>query len=480
MIPTPPPGGVPTGSEGAGPGVPPPPVSWAPVPPSPDARHRPRSLSTLLTVLIVVAGCYLTGLAVNNLSASGAAGLVDAVFPHFGHNRVDTASISRAWDVIQQEYVIRDVSTTMGTQGAENGLIEALRAKYNDRFSAFYTSDQYANLKRDLSGRRNGSVGITLEARCDGATLCPASTTPTVVAIEDVLKNQPADHAGLRNGDILVSVGGKTVSSLGPDATTRLNAVGPLIRGAAGTPVTLVVQRAAQQVTVTVTRADLQIPAAYSQKLGSVLYLQITAFDENIGESLRGLLQDGLKGGVTGIVLDLRHNPGGLVTEAQSTASEFLTPKTGVEEDVLVRRGRLGPGGNPTSAQYVQRDRIESGGLALTQPMAVLIDGSSASAAEIVASALHDYHRATLVGDKSFGKGSVQQDFSLPDGADLHLTVEKWFGPGGETIDGTGITPDLAAGLPDDDHRFHLDAQSPPASTDAQLQAALTALSKKA
>src|SRR4029077_21155777 len=209
--------------------------------------------------------------------------------------------------------------------------------------------------------------------------------------------------------------------SLGPDAPTRLNAVGPLIRGAAGTPVTLVVQRAAQQVTVTVTRADLQIPAAYSQKLGSVLYLQITAFDENTGESLRALLQDGLKGGVSGIVLDLRHNPGGLVTEAQSTASEFLTPKTGVEEDVLVRRGRLGPDGNPTSAQNVQRDRIESGGLALTQPMAVLIDGNSASAAEIVASALHDYHRATLVGDKSFGKGSVQQDFGLPDGADLHL-----------------------------------------------------------
>jgi carboxyl-terminal processing protease len=474
VIPTPPPGGAPTGSEGAGPGAPPP-VSWGQVPPSPETRQRPRSLPTLALVLMIVAGCYLTGLAVNNLSGSRAAGVIDAVFPHFGHNRIDTASINSAWDVIQQEYVIRDVSSTTGTQGAESGLIEALRAKYNDRFSAFYTSDQYASLKRDLSGRRNGSVGITLEARCDAAALCPANTTPTVVAIEDVLKNQPADRAGLRNGDILVSVGGTAVSSLGPDATTRLNKVGPLIRGTAGTAVSMVVQRASQQVTVTVTRADLQIPAAYAQRLGSVLYLQITAFDENTGESLRALLQDGLKGGVTGIVLDLRHNPGGLVTEAQSTASEFLAPKAG-EEDVVVRRGRLGPDANPSSAQNVQRDRIESGGLALTQPMAVLIDASSASAAEIVASALHDYRRATLVGDKSFGKGSVQQDFGLPDGADLHLTVEKWFGPGGETIDGTGISPDVAASLPDDDHRFHLDAQSPPASADAQLQAALKRL----
>jgi carboxyl-terminal processing protease len=291
-----------------------------------------------------------------------------------------------------------------------------------------------------------------------------------------VLKNQPADRAGLRNGDIIVAVGGTPIASLGPDATTRLAKVGPLIRGPAGTPVTLVVQRGSQQITVTITRADLQIPSAYAQKLGTVLYLQVTAFDENTGESLRGLLQNGLKGGLSGIVLDLRHNPGGLVTEAQSTASEFLTPRPGVEEDVLVRRGRLTPDGNPKSAENVQRDRIESGGLAPTQPLAVLIDGSSASAAEIVAAALHDYHRGTLVGQKSFGKGSVQQDFGLPDGADLHLTVEKWFGPAGESIDGTGITPDVSAALPDDDHRFHLEAQSPPPGADSQLQAALAAL----
>ncbi|HEX3605554.1 MAG TPA: S41 family peptidase [Candidatus Dormibacteraeota bacterium] len=445
------------------------------IPPPP----RPRRGGGLILVLTIVAGCYLTGLAVNNLAGSRAAGVIDALFPRFGHNRVNIASINSAWDVIQQEYVIRDVGQPLGTQGAENGLIEALRAKYNDRFSAFYTADQYLTLKRDLSGRRNGSIGITLEARCDGAVLCPPGTTPTVVAIEDVLRNQPADKAGLRNGDIIVAVAGTQVASLGPDATTRLNKVGPLIRGDAGTPVTLVVQRGSQQLSVTVTRADLQIPAVYAQRLGTVLYVQITAFDENTGENLRSRLQDGLKAGASGIVLDLRHNPGGLVTEAQSTASEFLTPKAG-QQDVLVRRGRLSPDASPGSAQNVQRDRIESGGVATAPPLAVLIDGSSASAAEIVAAALHDYHRAVLVGEKSFGKGSVQQDFGLPDGADLHLTVEKWFGPAGETIDGTGITPDVAAALPDDDHRFHLDAQSPPPAGDAQLQAAIERLSKGA
>jgi carboxyl-terminal processing protease len=429
-------------------------------------------------VLAVLACCWLTGLAVNNLGSTRAARLIDILFPRLGQNPLDTVSVSSAWDVVQQEYVIRAVPGTVGTQGAEGGVIEALRERYNDRFSAFYTAAEYAMLQRDLSGRRNSSIGITLEARCDGGTICPPAATPTVVAIEDVLKGQPADRAGLRNGDILVSVGGRSVAGLAPDTAGRINAVGPLVRGPAGTSVRLVVQRGAREVTVTVTRANLQIPSAYAQRIGRVLYLEVTAFDENTGESVRSLLQDGLRGGVGGIVLDLRQNPGGLVTEAQSTASEFLTPGQG-QQDVVIRRGRLAPNGNPQSAQNVQRDRIESGGLAPTTPLVVLIDGGSASAAEIVAAALHDDHRATLVGQKSFGKGSVQQDFGLPDGSDLHLTVEKWFGPAGESIDGTGITPDLVVGLSDADHRFHLDAQSPPASADAQLQAALAALARR-
>jgi carboxyl-terminal processing protease len=108
--------------------------------------------------------------------------------------------------------------------------------------------------------------------------------------------------------------------------------------------------------------------------------------------------------------------------------------------------------------------------------MAVLVDGDSASAAEITAAALHDYDRATVVGDKTFGKGSVQVDFPLPDGADLHLTVERWYGPNGESIEGSGITPDRPVSLSDPDARFQLDAQSAPPSGDAQLQSALAVL----
>jgi carboxyl-terminal processing protease len=129
--------------------------------------------------------------------------------------------------------------------------------------------------------------------------------------------------------------------------------------------------------------------------------------------------------------------------------------------------------GQPSTAQTVIHDQIQSGGLAPSIPLVVLVDGGTASASEIVTAALRDYHRATVVGETTYGKGSVQLDFPLPDGSDLHLTVEKWYGPDGETIDGTGITPAHVVPLPDPDDLFTLEAQSAAPSQDPQLQAAL-------
>jgi carboxyl-terminal processing protease len=204
----------------------------------------------------------------------------------------------------------------------------------------------------------------------------------------------------------------------------------------------------------------------------------VTSFDENSGDDFRRQLQDGLAAGATSIVLDLRSNPGGLVTQAQSIASQFLQPIKGKQDDVVVRRGRMqksdkNPLGDPSTAEKVEHDPIKSGGVALTPKLVVLVDGDSASAAEIVAAALHDYKRATLIGQRTFGKGSVQEDFTLADGSDIHLTVERWFGPNGESIDGAGIAPDQTVASPGTDHRFRLDAQSADPAQDPQLQTAL-------
>jgi carboxyl-terminal processing protease len=257
------------------------------------------------------------------------------------------------------------------------------------------------------------------------------------------------------------------------------------VRGPVDTSVTLGVLRKGTPVSVTVIRKDLSIPAVYAQRFGPVVDMQVTGFDDRSGDAFRSKLQDAVSSGATSVILDLRGNPGGFVTDAQIIASQFLQPIKGKQEDVVVRRGRMAnssksPLGDPNTAQMVERDSIQAGGVALSQKLVVLVDENSASASEIVAAALQDYHRASLVGQKTFGKGSVQEDFPLPGGADLHLTVERWFGPNGESIDGTGISPDRTVTLADADHRFRLDAQSADPTADAQFQAALGMLQPSA
>jgi carboxyl-terminal processing protease len=205
---------------------------------------------------------------------------------------------------------------------------------------------------------------------------------------------------------------------------------------------------------------------------GSVLDLQVTSFGEDTAQDAVAQLKSGLARGATAVILDLRGNGGGYVTGAVTLASQFLT-RHGGEQDVVVRRGRMDLQGQPSTAQTVIHDQIQSGGLAPSLPLVVLVDGGTASASEILTAALRDYQRATVVGATTYGKGSVQLDFPLPDGSDLHLTVEKWYGPDGESIDGTGITPDQQVSLPSPDDLFTLEAQSADPSQDPQFQAAL-------
>jgi carboxyl-terminal processing protease len=415
-------------------------------------------------------------LAVVNLRSTAASGVVNFVFPRVQvGSPINSDAIDTEWGLIQGNYVYRDVSGRLGTQGSEEGIIAALDQQFHDRFTAFLTSSEYADLRATLSGQRGGSVGIAIEGRCMGAVVCATNATPTEVVIEDVLVNQPAARAGIRPGDVLMGVGSTRLNAPGADIAAELTRASQLIRGAPGTTVGITVQRGVQRITFTVRRANLAIPSVFAKRFGSVLYLQVTGFDNGAGDSARQMLREGIASGATSIILDLRQNGGGFVSEAQELASQFLSPRSG-EQDVVVRRGRLSPGGAPSSAQSVVHDQIESGGVALTQPLVVLVDAGTASAAEIVTAALADYHRATVVGTKTFGKGSVQLDYPLPDGADLHLTVERWYGPGGESIDGAGISPSRVVTLSSPDTRFRLDAISPAATQDSQLREALAAL----
>ncbi len=424
----------------------------------------------------VVAACYLSALLAVNLSTSSLSGVVERILPHIGGGAsVDQTSIAAEWQAIQENYVIRAVPSSEGTQGAEQGIVQILHDTYNDRFSAFLSAAQYQELSSTLGGRRNGSIGVAVEARCAGASICTAGQTPDEAVLEEVLVNQPADRGGVHRGDVLVAVDGVTLASLGSDESTRIDRAANKVRGPVGTMVRLTVERGGHVLTVTATRENLQIPSVYTHLFGHVLYMQVTGFDTDTGDLARTQLVAGIAAGATSIILDLRENGGGYVSAAQSLVSEFVAPSA-TRKDVVVRRGRLSAGGSPSSAQEVVHDAIQRGGVALTQPLVVLVNGDSASASEITTAALRDYHRATVVGEKTFGKGSVQVDYPLPGGADLHLTVERWYGPDGESIEGSGITPDRTVALASPDARYELDAQSAPAAGDAQLQAALTLL----
>ena len=424
---------------------------------------------TALTILC----CYLTGLVVVNAGSNRATGwVVDHIFPR-PSTALDRQSVDAAWDAIQSDYYIRGVPGSLGTLGSEQGMVAALKQEYNDRFTALFTPDQSSQFNSDLAGQRTGSIGIAIEARCGAEQICASGQPSTEVVIEEVLRGQPADRAGIRNGDVLLAVGGTAVTSLGKTPDDQINALTQqnLIRGQAGTAVTLTLRRGRHSFDVTVTRADLQIPTVYSQRFGSVLYVQITEFSEATGNDLQGLLKGNLAG-VTAVVLDLRGNRGGYVDAARTTASQFLTPG-GRVQDVVVRRGRLSNSNDPNSADQVEHDTVESGGVATGVKLVVLTDGDTASSAEIVTAALRDYNRAQIVGAKTFGKGSVQLDHPLPDGDVLHLTIEKWFGPDGESIDGQGIVPDEAVALPSPDDQFAMATQSADPSRDPQFEAAL-------
>lgn len=413
---------------------------------------------------------YLGGLWATNATSVPLGGLAGAIFPRLGG--FDDTSLQVEWQDIQHDYVLRGVPSSLAQQSSEEALVQALDQRYGDRFTTLFTSSQYQQFDRYLNQQRSGSVGLSLEERCAGAVLCAAGQSPSVLAVEQVLYGQPAWDAGLRNGDILISVGGVRVASLGT-LSQQLQRLPGRIDGAAGTTVRLGVVRGGRPLDFTLTRRNLTLPTVYSRMFGSVLDLQVVSFGTDTARQSVAQLRSGLARGASAVVLDLRGNGGGYVSAAVTLASQFLT-RHGREQDVVVRRGRLDTQGTPSSAQSVIRDPIQPGGVAPSVPVVVLVNGGTASAAEIVTAALRDYHRAQVVGTRTYGKGSVQVTYTLPNGDALHLTVERWYGPDGESIDGTGITPTDPVSLPTPDDLFTLQAESASPARDPQLQAALT------
>ncbi|PJC34219.1 S41 family peptidase [Candidatus Roizmanbacteria bacterium CG_4_9_14_0_2_um_filter_39_13] len=323
------------------------------------------------------------------------------------------------------------------------GSIKGLVASVDDPYTFFLTPEENKQSKADLGGKFQG-IGAQLGLK------------ENLIVIIAPLKDSPAEKAGVLSGDIITKVDGEST-----EKWTLYQAVSK-IRGPENTEVILTIVRASGEKDITIVRQEIKVPSielTYEKSGGkSVAHIKINQFGDTTNtEWEKAAAEIAQKWGskeITGMVLDVRGNPGGYLDSAVFIASEFIP-----QGEVVVKQEST----NSTDRIYT----VKRTGILLDIPMIVLINQGSASASEILAGALRDHKRAKLVGQKSFGKGSVQEALDLQQGAGLHVTVAKWLLPDGEWIHGKGIEPEFSIENEVDEENTLSNAQ------DAQLQKAL-------
>jgi len=320
------------------------------------------------------------------------------------------------WSLIEQHYYGELPDMKQVTYAAIRGMLSTL----HDDYTAFMEPDFAAVLNEDATGEFEG-IGAFVGLDEDGR-----------LEIVSPFESGPAEAAGLQAGDRVLEVDGI------PLAGKTLYESITLIRGPANSKVVLLIEREGvpEPFEVTVTRAKLEIPITEVEMLDhGIGYIRLYEFSGTASKLMNDGLRELLVQRPVGIILDLRENPGGWLDQAIEVADLFLD-----EGVVVVERWSDG------SEQVFRSD---DGDLAESVPLVVLVDRGSASASEIVAGALQDRQRAILIGESTFGKGSVQRPFTLSDGSELRVTVAHWFTPGGQAIHGLGLHPDIEVSQPE-------------------------------
>lgn len=333
---------------------------------------------------------------------------------------VDFSLFWDAWKIVDDKYV-RQIDNQDRLYGSISGMIAGL----GDPFSGFMKKDEADRLSEDLNGNFDGI----------GAELIQKDGYITVVS---PLDDSPAAKAGIQPGDIIIKINDQ-------DAPETVEEAVKLIRGKAGTQVKLAILRNGAVQDISIVRATVEVKNVTYRKDGTVGVIKINQFSENVATLLDAAIKQASSDGVTGLVLDLRNNPGGLLDMSAQVASRFIDP--GV---VVVERDK--------NKQEIELKTIQ--GITPTKlPLVVLVNKGSASASEIVAGAIQDAGRAKIVGETTFGKGSVQQLEPLKDGSVVRITVAEWLTPKKREINKVGIKPDNEVSLSEADFAAKRDPQ---------------------
>lgn len=332
------------------------------------------------------------------------------------------------WHRVEEQFYGEVPNGPVATYGAIRGALATL----NDPYTLFIEPEPAAEEKAQLEGQFGG-IGAFIQRDEAGKVIL------------DPMPDQAAEKAGLLKGDVLLAVDGRPVT---PEMPTE--DIIKWIKGEIGTTVIITIERAGAEkpLDITIERAPIETPSAQWQILEEtpkIGYIQLTGFTERSNKELNRAFDELSQQGAESYILDLRNNGGGLLETAVDVASQFL------REGVVLREDRKNEGERVYD--------VRAGGKALDQPLVLLVNGGTASASEIVAGALQDYKRATLIGEKTFGKGSVQLIYELSDASRLHVTVAKWFTPSNNAIDGKGLIPDIEVLISEEDRANNRDPQ---------------------